>query len=73
MNPQDPPPARFTCYTQEEIAEREAITHQAVDLVLQEMASLPKLAESDKAAAEHLTDFDPPLYNVWKQTEHHNI
>ena len=28
------------------------------------MAELPK---SDKATADHLTDFDPiPLYNVWK-------
>jgi hypothetical protein len=25
------------------------------------------LAESAKPAASHLTDFDPPLYNVWKQ------
>ena len=22
-----------------------------------------------KAAADHLTDFEPPLYNVWKQQE----
>jgi hypothetical protein len=28
------------------------------------MAELP---ESLKPAALHLTDFDPPLYNVWKQ------
>jgi len=31
---------------------------------LQEVADLPKLAKSDKAAAEHATDFDPPIYNA---------
>jgi len=38
-----------------EIAEREGMTQQAVDLVLQETAELPKLV---KPAAEHLTDFE---------------
>jgi hypothetical protein len=27
------------------------------------------LPENLKAAANHATDFDPPLYNVWKQQE----
>jgi hypothetical protein len=30
---------------------------------------LAKLPETSKPAASHLTDFDPPLYNVWKQQE----
>jgi hypothetical protein len=30
------------------------------------------LPESDKAAASHAADFDPPLYNVWKQQEKTN-
>jgi len=30
---------------------------------------LPKLAKSAQAAAEHATDFEPPIYNVWKQQE----
>jgi hypothetical protein len=30
-------------------------------------AELPNLNKSDKAAAEHATDFDPPIYNIWKQ------
>jgi hypothetical protein len=37
----------MACYTQEEIAERENLTHLSVDLILQEMADLPKLAKSD--------------------------
>jgi hypothetical protein len=37
-----------------------------VSRTLNEMAELP---ESLKPAASHLTDFDPPIYNVWKQQE----
>ena len=54
----------LACYTQEEIGEEVGITHQAVDLVLQGMAELPKLAEP---AASHTDGFEVPIYNVWKQ------
>lgn len=57
----------MACYTQKEIAEREGLTHQAVDLILGEMADLPKLLKSDRAAAEHATEFTVPIYNIWKQ------
>lgn len=30
---------------------------------------LAKLAKSDRAAAEQVTDFEPPIYNIWKQQE----
>lgn len=33
------------------------------------MADLPKLSKPDRAAAEHAVDFDPPIYNVWRQQE----
>ena len=46
----------LACYTQEEIAEAVGITHQAVDLILQEMAKLPEVA---KPAADHLVDRHP--------------
>jgi hypothetical protein len=45
------------------------LTKQAVDLVCQEMASLPKLDKTQQAAAEHATDFEPLIYNIWKQQE----
>jgi hypothetical protein len=55
--------------THEEIAERENLTKQAVGLICQETADLPKLDKSSQAAAEHATDFDRPIYNIWKQQE----
>lgn len=57
----------LACWTQEEIAGEAGITGEAVRLVLQEMADLPKLAKPQRAAAEHATDFEVPVYNVWKQ------
>ncbi len=56
----------MACYTQEEIAERERIDDRTVRDVLGEMAEVPK---SLKPAADHLADFEPPIYNVWKQQE----
>jgi transcriptional regulator with XRE-family HTH domain len=54
----------LACHTQEEIAEQEGITKETVSEICQKMANLP---ESDKSLASHATDFDPPIYNVWKQ------
>jgi len=44
--------------TQKEIADEVGLTQQAIDLVLQEMAKLPKLVKAEQAAANHATDFD---------------
>lgn len=59
----------LACYTQGEIAEMVGVTKETVSEVCQKMANLP---ESDKLTASHLTDFDPPLYNIWKQQEKSN-
>jgi len=57
----------MACYTQEEIAGELGISVQPVKDVISDIsANLPK---NLKPAAEHLIDFDPPLYNVWKQQE----
>jgi len=56
----------MACYTQEDIAEKVGITHQAIAQVLQETATLPEIA---KPAASHLIDFEVPIYNIWKQQE----
>jgi hypothetical protein len=58
---------RLGCYTQEEIAEGEELTQQAIQTVLQESSDLKKFVKSDLARAEHAVDFEISLYNVWKQ------
>jgi hypothetical protein len=59
----------MACYSNVEIASREGIDEKAVRDIIGEMADLPKLRRSDLAAAEHAVDFDPPIYNIWKQQE----
>jgi hypothetical protein len=52
-------------YTQEEIAEAVGEKKQRVsEVICPDLANLPK---ADKSAAEHATDFEPPIYNIWKQ------
>ena len=59
----------LSCRTEEEIANEVGITKQAVSLVCQEMADLPKLDKPSQAAADHATDFDIPIYNIWKRQD----
>lgn len=54
------------CYTQEEIAEEEGLEQRSVGQIIEKMAELP---ESLKPAANHLTDFKRPCYNVWRWKE----
>lgn len=54
----------MACYTQEEIAERENVHKDSVSEICRKMAELPKNLQSQ---ADHATDFDPPIYNIWKQ------
>lgn len=56
----------LACFTQEEIAEREAVNKDTVSEICRKAADLP---ESDKPTAGHASDFAPPIYNVWKQQE----
>jgi hypothetical protein len=57
----------LACWTLKEIAETVGLTKQAVDLVCQESANLPKLDKSSQAQADHAIGFEPPLYNIWRQ------
>lgn len=59
----------MACATQEEISSREDLTTQGIGQILKEMADVPKLSKSEQALASHAVDFDPPLYNIWKQQE----
>jgi DNA modification methylase len=57
----------LACWTQEEIAEAEDIAQSVVNEKIKDFIGFGKFAKNDKTTAEHLTDFDPPIYNIWKQ------
>lgn len=57
----------LACWTQQEIATEVGASIGDVNAVCSESATLPNLNKSAQAAAEHATDFDPPIYNIWKQ------
>jgi len=55
------------CYSYEEIAKIVGCSEtETKNIVSSQTAELPKMT---KPASEHLTDFEPPLYNIWKQKE----
>jgi len=58
----------LACWTQEQIAEELSISQGEVAKSIPN-GDLAILNKSAQAAAEHATDFDPPLYNIWKQQE----
>ena len=57
----------LACYTQQEIADAVGCSKgEANNMICSQTEELPKM---NKPAAEHLTDFDVPIYNVWKFKE----
>lgn len=61
----------LSCHTHEEIAEQTGWSRPVVTEFV-EKRTLSFLDKTQRAAAEHATDFDPPIYNVWKQQEKSN-
>lgn len=59
--------AWLRCDTTEEIADRENVSVGTVSEILSEFRDSGKMKSSDSAAASHAIEFDPPLYNIWKQ------
>jgi len=59
----------LACWTQQEIADDVGMTRATLstDESFAEIGNIAKLSKTDQSAADHATDFDPPLYNVWKQ------
>jgi hypothetical protein len=57
----------LACHTQEEIGEILGCERGEIRGQADNFGEIGNLAESAKSAASHLTDFDQPLYNVWKQ------
>lgn len=62
----------LACYPTDEIAEATGASKADVSGVCSKMAGLPNLNKVDQSAAEHATDFTPPIYNIWKQQEKTN-
>jgi hypothetical protein len=59
----------LACYTQEEIAQQENIDRTVISDLTKDFVEIGNLAENHKADSSHATDFDRPLYNIWKQQE----
>ncbi len=56
----------LACNTQDEIANATGWSQPIVATFI-ENAQLSNLDKSQQSAATHATDFQPPIYNVWKQ------
>lgn len=65
--------AWLACRTQQEIAETEGCTRDDVrgvnEVNLGESGNIAEFPKDVQSAAEHASDFDPPIYNIWKQQE----
>ena len=57
----------LACRTDQEIADAEGMPRTTVTDQTKGLDEIGKVAESVKAAAHHATDFEAPIYNVWKQ------
>ncbi|MCO8122931.1 helix-turn-helix domain-containing protein [Stieleria sp. TO1_6] len=56
--------------TQQEIADAVGVPRKSIDDVTRsfgENGSIANLAKTDQNAANHETDFETPIYNIWKQ------
>jgi hypothetical protein len=58
----------LACRAQQEIAEAEGVSVGTINSTLDSF-SFAHLPDSEKAAANHATDFQVPIYNVWKQQD----
>lgn len=58
----------MACYEQKEIAEAVGISPPQVTEITSKFG-IGELAKTEVSAAEHATDFTPPIYNIWKQQE----
>lgn len=54
-------------YSTDEIASATGASKADVSGVCSQMAELPNLNKLQQSAADHATDFEVPIYNIWKQ------
>ena len=65
----------LACWTQNAIADEVGCPQKTVDDAIRTFSENGKpanLAKREQAAAEHATDFDVPIYNIWKQQKKSN-
>lgn len=59
----------LACHTQQEIADAVGCPRKTIDDQIASFGETVPRNQSAKSLAEHATDFDPPIYNIWKQQE----
>lgn len=59
----------LACWTLNAISEQENIAKTTASDICSDFSKLEKADKPERAAAEHATDFDPPIYNIWKQQD----
>lgn len=59
----------MACHTQEAIAEVCGCDRTTVTKEVDDYVKIVLENQNHKADAAHATDFDPPIYNIWKQQE----
>jgi len=57
------------CHSQQVIADSTNVTKETVSAVCQKKKDISK---SDKSLANHENDFEPPIYNIWRQQSKSN-
>lgn len=57
----------LACHTQQEIAEKIECPQQTVADQIRGFTDSVLQNQSGKVAADHASEFNPPLYNIWKQ------
>jgi len=59
----------MACYTQQEIAEAVGCPRKTVDDQVATFGETVLQNQSAKSLADHATDFDIPIYNIWKRQD----
>jgi hypothetical protein len=57
----------MSCHTQQEIGDAVGLERSTVTKTTDDFVNLGQLSDIHKAAANNTTDFEKPIYNIWKQ------
>jgi hypothetical protein len=57
----------LSCHTYDEIADIEDISKSVISEKYTNLFDFAKASKTEQIEAQHLADFDPPIYNIWKQ------